>query len=78
MEDKKFWIQLGQDFGETKQLSKSTNKRLENFISNDFKHLGETVDKIDNRVGKLSVKIAWIVGVISGLTLVGNVLLRVL
>lgn len=71
MEDKKFWIQLGQDFGETKQLSKSTNKRLENFISNDFKHLEEKVDG-------LVTKVAWVVGVISALTLVGNVLLRVL
>ena len=71
MEDKKFWIQLGQDFGETKQLSKSTNKRLEDFIGNDFKHLDEKVDS-------LKTKVAWIVGIISALTFVGNVLLRVL
>ncbi len=71
MEDKQFWIQLGQDFGETKQLSISTCKALEKFIGNDFKHLDEKVDK-------LGVKVAWIVGAISALTLIGNVLLRVL
>lgn len=71
MEDKKFWIQLGQDFGETKQLSQDTKDRLENFICNDFKHLAE-------RVNKLGAKVGWIVGVISALTLIGNVLLRAL
>jgi len=71
MEEKQFWIQLGQDFGETKQLSQDTSIKLEKFITNDFKHLDEKVDK-------LGVKVAWIVGIISALTLVGNALIRVL
>ncbi len=71
MEDKQFWIKLGQDFGETKQLSISTSEALGKFIGNDFKHLDEKVDR-------LGVKVAWIVGIISALTLVGNTLLRVL
>lgn len=71
MENQKFWIQLGKDLGEAKQLSKTTNERLEKFIDNDFHALEE-------KVGKLSTKVAWVVGIISALTLVGNALLRVL
>ena len=41
------------------------------FKSNDFHELEIKVDKLGSRV-------AWIVGIISALTLVGNVLLRIL
>lgn len=41
------------------------------FKSNDFHELETKVDKI-------SIRVAWIVGIISALTLVGNALLRVL
>ncbi len=41
------------------------------FKSNDFHELEAKVDKI-------GVRVAWIVGIISALTLVGNALLRVL
>lgn len=41
------------------------------FKNNEFTHLSEKVEK-------LGVKIAWIVGIISALTLVANVLLRTL
>lgn len=41
------------------------------FKSNDFHELETKVDKI-------GVRVAWVVGVISALTLVGNILLRVL
>ena len=71
MEDKQFWIQLGQDFGETKQLSQDTSNKLEKFITNDFKHL-------DKKVDKLSAKVAWIVGGISALAVAINILVRIL
>ena len=41
------------------------------FKNNEFTHLSEKVDKLGS-------KVAWIVGIISGLTLVANILLRVL
>ena len=41
------------------------------FKANDFHELEIKVDKI-------GTKVAWIVGIISALTLVGNVLIRVL
>ena len=44
---------------------------FKDFKKNDFAHLSE-------RVEKLGTKVAWIVGIISGLTLLVNVLLRVL
>lgn len=44
---------------------------FKDFKKNDFTHLEEKVDK-------LGVKVGWIVGIISGLTLVVNILLRIL
>ena len=41
------------------------------FKSNDFHELEIKVDKI-------GIRVAWIVGIISALTLVGNVLIRIL
>ena len=53
------------------QLIGYLREDFKDFKKNDFRHLSERVDGLSKRV-------AWIVGIISGLTLVGNVLLRVL
>jgi len=50
---------------------KEFKSEFKTFKSNDFHELEIKVDKI-------SIRVAWIVGIISALTLVGNVLLRVL
>ena len=50
---------------------KEFKEEFKEFKSNDFHELEVKVEKI-------STKVAWIVGIISALTLVGNVLLRVL
>ena len=50
---------------------KEFKEEFKEFKTNDFNCL-------EKKVEKLSMKIAWIVGIISALTLVGNVLLRVL
>lgn len=50
---------------------KEFKEEFRTFKSNDFHELEAKVDKI-------GVRVAWIVGIISALTLVGNALLRVL
>lgn len=50
---------------------KEFKEEFKAFKSNDFHELEVKVDKI-------GVRVAWIVGIISALTLVGNVLIRVL
>ena len=53
------------------QIVNNLRDDFKDFKKNDFAHLSEKVDKLGS-------KVAWIVGIISGLTLVANVLLRVL
>ena len=50
---------------------KEFKEEFKEFKSNDFHELEVKVDKIGSRV-------AWIVGIISALTLVANILLRTL
>jgi len=50
---------------------KEFKEEFKEFKSNDFHELEVKVEKI-------GTKVAWIVGIISALTLVGNVLIRVL
>jgi len=75
--DKAFWVKLGIDFGATKQLSKDTNKKLDRFISNDFSHLDEKVDTLDNKVDKVTTKVAIIFSVGTALIIVANILVKI-
>lgn len=51
---------------------------FKSFKNNDFHNLQDKVEGVEKKVDKLGLKVAWIVGIISGLTLLANVLLRVL
>jgi len=53
------------------QIVNNLRDDFKDFKKNDFTHLSEKVDK-------LGIKVGWIVGTISALTLIANVLLRVL
>ena len=75
--DKAFWVQLGVDFGATKQLAKDTNKALEKFIINDFAHMSEKVDSIDNRLNKVITKVAVIFALGTALIITANILIRI-
>lgn len=55
--NKEFWVQLGMDLGKSIESSQRTEGKLDRFISNDFKHLSNKVDKI-------ATKVAVIMGVI--------------
>ena len=50
---------------------------FKDFKKNDFGHLSEKVEKIEEKINKLALKIAVIVGAISALTVVINILVRV-
>jgi hypothetical protein len=50
---------------------KEFKDEFKEFKSNDFTHLEEKVDKI-------STKVAWVVGIVSGLGIAINILIRVM
>ena len=75
--DKAFWVKLGIDFGATKQLAKDTNAKIDKFISNDFLHMNEKVDSIDNKVNKVVTKVAVIFAVGTALIIIANILVRI-
>ena len=66
------------DLNGLRQLIKNLREDFQNFKTNDFHNLESKVDRLDCRMDKLSTKVAWIVGIISALGLVANILLRVL
>lgn len=50
---------------------------FKDFKKNDFGHLAEKVEKIEEKINKLAVKIAVIVGAISAVTVIINILVRI-
>ena len=50
---------------------------FKDFKKNDFRHLSEKVEKIEEKINKLALKIAVIVGAISAVTVIINILARV-
>ena len=50
---------------------------FKDFKNNDFGHLSEKVEKIEEKINKLAFKIAVIVGAISAVTVVINILAKV-
>ena len=50
---------------------------FKDFKKNDFTHLSEKVEKIEEKINKLALKIAVIVGAISAVTVIINILVRV-
>lgn len=47
-------------------------------VMNDINHVEEKIEKVDDKVNKITIKVAWIVGVISALTVGANIAIRLL
>jgi len=78
MEDKKFWMDIGVKLGRSLECSQKVEQKLNKFIDNEHKHMAEKVDIIDEKVNKIAVKVAWIAGAFFVLTIVVNILIRIL
>jgi len=71
---REFWIGLGEKLGRVESLE----KKLETFMTNDHAHLCRDVKELEGKIDKLAVRIAYIVGGISALSFVVQVVVRLL
>lgn len=69
-DNKDFWLEIGIKLGQVLSMKED----FEHFKDNDFVHLRGVVDCLVKKVTKISVKVAWIVGLISGASLLVHVL----
>ena len=75
---KEFWIALGKEMGETKACGVALNEKFDKFLHNDHVHLVSDVEKLDGKIDKLAIRIAYIVGGIMAIEFIVQIGVRLL
>ena len=74
---KEFWIGLGREIGESKECAKALADKIEKFMANDHAHLVADVKELRGDFHKLALKIAYIVGGITALSWVIQIIAKI-
>jgi hypothetical protein len=88
-ESPEFWIGLGQQIGQNLECTQGLRKDLEKFMTNDHAHLAADVKELEGKLdiftkdfqeklGKVAIRIAYIVGGISALSFAIQIAARLL
>lgn len=77
-DNKEFWIGLGKEMGETKACAQEVGKKVDTLLSNHIPHLEQNIKELDEKLDKLAIRIAYIVGGIMALEFIVQVGVRLL
>jgi hypothetical protein len=66
--DREFWVQLGKEIGQNLECNKALGEQFRSFLTNDHAHLADKVGEVEDKVDKLAMRIAYIVGGITALS----------